>query len=213
MNNIERIYKKKLTNCYISPCSFTDYEEVDRHEVSERRGLDFVMLSRLDSKKGFDLIINALLIHESSFSEKVIDLYFYGKGPLYDEIVKRTKSLTKSNVTIRYAKSPISVFKNSKVFLSLQKYENYPSQSLLEAISSGCFIIATDVGDTRSLLNESNSLLIKDENELLDAIYKIQSDFEYYEKKAKLSSHSIRKTHSIERFSSYFKSFLWSRND
>lgn len=43
----------------------------------------------------------------------------------------------------------------TEVFLSLQDFTNYPSQSLLEAISCGCYIIASDVGDTRNIVESS----------------------------------------------------------
>lgn len=48
----------------------------------------------------------------------------------------------------------------SKIFLSLQNYENYPSQSLLEAISSGNYIIASDVGDTNSIVKTDFGSLV-----------------------------------------------------
>lgn len=47
---------------------------------------------------------------------------------------------------------PETVLPEAELFLSLQDINNYPSQSLLEAISSGCYIIASDEGDTRRIV-------------------------------------------------------------
>ena len=39
-------------------------------------------------------------------------------------------------------------------YSSLAIVTNYPSQSLLEAIASGCYIIASDTGDTNLLVKD-----------------------------------------------------------
>ena len=61
-------------------------------------------------------------------------------------------------------------------FFSLQENENYPSQSLLEAIACGCFCIATDCGDTgRIIKSEFGTMVHKDAHELGCAIQKVIS--------------------------------------
>lgn len=47
----------------------------------------------------------------------------------------------------------------ASVFLSLQDTTNYPSQSLLEAIACGCYIIATGFGDTGLLVHSPFGML------------------------------------------------------
>lgn len=61
--------------------------------------------------------------------------------------------------------SDIDIFLHkSYVFLSLQDYDNYPSQSLIEAMSFGCTVIATDFGETSKLVKveNGNTLINKD---------------------------------------------------
>lgn len=45
------------------------------------------------------------------------------------------------------------IIPKTRIFCSLQDEDNYPSQSLLEAIAGGCYCIATDVGDTKLLIH------------------------------------------------------------
>lgn len=59
----------------------------------------------------------------------------------------------------------------AKVFCSLQTKENYPSQSLLEAIASGCYCIATNVGSTDAIVKPRFGHLIGlDSQELSEAL-------------------------------------------
>lgn len=71
----------------------------------------------------------------------------------------------------------------SSIFASLQLLENYPSQALLEAISSGNFIVVSDVGNSKSLIREEFGLtvtLTKDQvaDGLLIAMEKVDSNHE-----------------------------------
>ena len=50
--------------------------------------------------------------------------------------------------------------KQSKIFISIQKDNNYPSQSLLEAMACENAIIASDVGETRKLVTENEGILV-----------------------------------------------------
>ncbi len=67
------------------------------------------------------------------------------------------------------------LLKDSYIFLSLQDYDNYPSQSLIEAMAHGCSVIATNFGDTSKIVkvNYNNYLIEKDVSELVDAMIKL----------------------------------------
>ena len=53
-----------------------------------------------------------------------------------------------------------SILNRTAINVQLQEDDNYPSQSLLEGMASGNAIVATDVGLTRRLVDESNGILI-----------------------------------------------------
>lgn len=55
----------------------------------------------------------------------------------------------------------------ANVFFSTQKLENYPSQSLAEAAACGCYVIVTDVGDSRRCTDESFAAFVKPNKEEL----------------------------------------------
>lgn len=96
------------------------------------------------------------------------------------------------------------ILKDAYIFLSLQIYDNYPSQSLIEAMAFGCTIIATDVGETRKMINENhgNLLISNNVNDLVEAIITLMERPHYTNF---LNKEFIMKNHTLESYSSYFK--------
>ena len=88
------------------------------------------------------------------------------------------------------------------IFLSLQDYDNYPSQSLIESMIFGCTVIATKDGETSRLVDSScNSLVNKNINEIVEALnfyFNRQPGFNY------ANNEIILKNHIIEVYSNYF---------
>lgn len=101
--------------------------------------------------------------------------------------------------------SNIDVYlKKSYIFLSLQDYDNYPSQSLIEAMSFGCTIIATDFGETSKLVKveNGNALINKDVMQLsfcLDQAFSSELSVNY-----KNINH-ILDYHSVDAYISFFE--------
>ena len=92
-------------------------------------------------------------------------------------VVLGVEKISLKSASVYTTDAPYEVLAQTKIFLSLQKTNNYPSQSLLEAMASGCAIIATDVGETRRLLDETRSILIPyDAVYLKSAIEKLMND-------------------------------------
>jgi glycosyltransferase involved in cell wall biosynthesis len=104
-------------------------------------------------------------------------LIFIGKGPLYDELIKRAgqinETLKREAIIFKDESELIQCLSVSKIFLSLQDFDNYPSQSLMEAMLFCNSIISIDNGDTRKLVDDKeNNVLLqsKDEEKLGYAI-------------------------------------------
>lgn len=181
----------------VSPCSFLspDLQKIENDE----REFDICFVSRLVPLKGFELFLEALVEIKNPMKIKIC-----GAGELEEYFESLKPKLSHHHIDISYCKKTDDVYANSKIFVSLQKYNNYPSQSLLEAIFRGCSIIATDVGETRKILNDENSILIHDKNELVKAIEHLINNDNKRELLASKVNQEVFKIHNIEKFTKYF---------
>ena len=84
-----------------------------------------------------------------------------GEGRLSSKIKETVDNIGSTNIRFHgFHPQPTEVLAETSVFVSIQTTNNYPSQSVLEAMGCGNAIIATDVGDTRMFINENNGILI-----------------------------------------------------
>ena len=177
-------YDRKMR---VAPCSFTDFSKI----YSERpRDIDIAMIARFVEHKGFDLL--------ESIEDEVqyLNVHICGFGPL---------KLNFRHFSIYRTKDPLSVLNRSKVFLSLQATNNYPSQSTLEAMASGCAIIATDVGETRKFLDEECAILIPyNADALRSAIEQLMKDSNLRHRLGQRAKERVLQEHTIERYAHYF---------
>ena len=173
----------------VAPNSFTDLSKVKKNR---NKDLDIAFISRLVDGKGVDLLAQLLKTH-------IQDVNVLGFGYLSHTIDNR--------YLVNQDTDPFELLSRSKIFLSLQKGNNYPSQSLLEAMASGCAIIATDVGETREILNDENSILIEyDINGLCDAIDLLLSDPARRIKLAQNAMLTVNNHQTIEKYATYLLS-------
>lgn len=86
---------------------------------------------------------------------------FMGKDVPPGDLVARARQLAaRVNVRAWFEPNPQTVLSRSKVFFSLQRSNNYPSKSLLEALACGNLPIVTDVGDSRRIAPDSVSYYV-----------------------------------------------------
>ncbi|AKV95088.1 hypothetical protein ACP86_02310 [Marinobacter sp. CP1] len=180
----------------VSECSFlaNKLETVNSGE----RNIDICFVARLVPLKGIELLLDAL-----SEIQPTLNVRICGDGPMKSYIHSRVDVLKSHNITVGYCENPIDILSKSKIFVSLQTYNNYPSQSVFEAIKSGCLVIATDVGETRKILNDENSILIKDRAMLISAINTALKNDDFRDSLISESRKVFRK-HNIKNFSDYF---------
>ncbi|WP_368655539.1 glycosyltransferase family 4 protein [Castellaniella ginsengisoli] len=174
---------------HVSPCSFTDFSEV---KIRNTRDIDVVMMARFSPEKGYGLFLAA----EQKLPDGLeIHLCGFGGSPPH---TKRAR--------VYACQNPFEVLARAKIFLSLQDEENYPSQALLEAMASGCAVIATDVGETRRLLDESCAILIRsDPDDLALSIKYLLENPTECRRLGWEARERVLKNHTLERFSEYFK--------
>ena len=179
-----------------APCSFTD---INCCQPVPKREKWVIFLGRFIKNKNPLLLIRAI--------PKVIarhpDAHFYllGKGYLQDQLESLIHKLgIVDQVTIRFEPHPTEVLNRSSIFVSLQVLENYPSQSLLEAMACGNAIIATDVGETWRLVDDKNGLRIPPTKKALaKAIVALLKDPQLRQKQ-RASRQRVLSEHTPERF-------------
>lgn len=185
---------------FASPCSFIDYNHTKPDFNMKENTICFV--GRLLDFKGIDLLLKVIpgIIEKTSFRVLIL-----GRGEFESEIRELIdKFHWQSKVTLSYSTNPKKELKKSKIFLSLQRDENYPSQSLLEAMACGNSIIATNVGLTHLIVKNDFGVLIDDEQQLLEAIvaYSQESADSLKEKGEKARCFALS-SHTVERFHDY----------
>jgi len=182
-----------LEKIHVSPCSFIDLQEIDAGD--RERDIDVVMMARFSPEKGYSLLLEALPRMPSNL---LVHLCGFGPNP----------PLT-SRAEVYESSQPIEVLSRTKIFLSIQQTENYPSQSLLEAMACGCAIVATDVGETRRLLDESCAVLIPPSSDhLVEAIMRLINDPGRRQRLGLAARKRIFHEHTLERFSEYFEKMI-----
>lgn len=140
----------------VAPCSFTD---ISLCQPATQRKKWVVFLARFIEYKNPLLLARA--IPHIVATEPDVHFYFLGWGELQSQLEATLAALSVADyVSIQFEAQPARILSQSAIFVSLQPEENYPSQSLLEAMACGNAIVATDVGETWRLVDDSNGLRI-----------------------------------------------------
>lgn len=185
----------------ITPCSFTDYSKC---RIGNKSTFQVAFAGRLVKDKNPDKFLDAAII----LSQKYDDMIFHimGDGFMNKFIQEKLQSINNSNIKFhKFHGRPIDIFSDTSVFVSIQTTNNYPSQSVLEAMACGNAIIATDVGDTRMFVNENNGILIKlDVIELVGAIEKLYKNKELCERLGDFAYKYVRESHNIQKVADYY---------
>lgn len=135
-----------------SPCYFATYPELDQDPVvRDPRLIAFV--GRFSVEKNPLLFLDAIarLRVEGTACRGLM----LGQGPLRSAIDRRIDDLgLQAVVEVGFSPRPAQRLREAAVFVTLQTGDNFGSQSLLEAMGSGCAIVATDVGETFRLVSD-----------------------------------------------------------
>jgi glycosyltransferase involved in cell wall biosynthesis len=188
---------------FVSPCSFINQNVV---QLTDKKDSSVVFVGRLIALKNPLLFLRAI----PKVVRQCPDAIFYllGDGPLRGRVeCELAAHDLAEKVTAGFSCAPQEVLKNAAVFVSLQDKDNYPSQSLLEAMSAKCAIVATDVGQTRMLVDDAVGRLIQpgDVEGLSNAIIELLSDPSKTKSMGKEARSRVLSNHTIEKFSDYIE--------
>lgn len=193
--------KTPLEKVCITPCSFTDYTKC---KIGVKEKLRIAFSGRLEKDKNPIMFLEAALVLAKQYPE--VEFHILGEGRLSSVIKEKTDFSGLPNIVYHgFHPNPPEILAETSVFVSIQTTNNYPSQSVLEAMACGNAIIASDVGDTRMFVNEEWGSLIELNIESLIHCLKIyiEQPAIAFEKGLKGSEY-VRENHTIEKSVEYY---------
>ncbi len=164
---------------------------------SDGNGLTIVSCSAINSNKRVDLILDSLILLIAMFPKIDVKWYHLGGGSDISKYIEKAEnsfagSLVKCFFPGQLAHPEILDFYKSThvdLFVNVSRYEGIPV-SVMEALSFGIPVIATAVGGTPEIVNDTNGLLLP-ENPTADHIAEVLSgvsaDKEQWREKRRLS--------------------------
>ncbi|MBK7380882.1 MAG: glycosyltransferase [Ignavibacteriales bacterium] len=185
----------------ITPCSFTDYSKC---KIGDKTKFQVAFASRLEKYKNPEMFLEAALILSKKYPE--IIFHIMGEGRLSSSINEKIKSSGFLNIIFYgFHPQPVEILADTSVFVSIQTTNNYPSQSVLEAMACGNVIIANDVGDTRMFINKNNGILIEsDWAQLVKGIETLYLNKDLKERLGRFGYSYVRENHTIEKMAEYY---------
>lgn len=191
---------------YLAPCSFSDqflfYPKQKKKKI--------VFSGHFYEGKGI-LLLKKLL--ETS-SNKGFEMSIYGDSIPGDKKSEDFKewlinfTISNKHVQLSHQNNMAGAYEDCSVFLSLQVISNYPSQSVIEALYSGCSILMTNTGDSNKF---GNFEYIKyfSESENIDIIWNLITELDKISNCLyKQISESSKFSHSSANYFSFIKDFL-----
>ncbi|MGH6622287.1 MAG: glycosyltransferase family 4 protein [Alphaproteobacteria bacterium] len=124
----------------LEPASFSSARRPDKNPFDPRL---IVAVGRLEWQKGYDVLIAAFARVAARFTDWRLDIF--GSGALEQDLRRRiAQAGLESRITLRGVVNDIpSILQSADVFVQASRYEGF-SNTIVEALASGCCVIATD---------------------------------------------------------------------
>lgn len=201
----DKFPQKKIS---LTPGSFTDFQKF-YPDINKEKYIIFS--GRLIKEKGILLFIEAIIAIKNEIILKNYKVIILGDGYLKDKIEKIIQeNKLEDYVKIKYILNVEKILKKGKIFCSLMPDGNYPSQSLLEALSCGLFCIVTNTGDSHLMIKDSFGILIKqDKIELIKALKKAMNLSEKeYEKIKRYAVNFVKENYTIDKSEKHYNKII-----
>ncbi len=186
----------------VSPGSVVDLERFRPAPVKEPW---VVFAGRLIDDKNPLLFVEAAALIRRSVPEA--RFFLFGDGPLASEVEAAVRRFGLHEAMVQGFQADIApVLAKGAVFVSLQRQDNYPSQSLLEAMASGLACVATDVGLTWRLVDDTTGVRVKPEAaSVAEAVVALLRDSDRRRRMGEAARRRVSEEHSEERYRAYVK--------
>ena len=134
--------------------------DITQFHPAEVKSSWVVFAGRLVEEKNPLLFLEAVSIIDQAVPG--VKYFVLGEGPLKQAIQDAVRHCRLGTaITTGFVENLAPILAQARIFVSLQKRDNYPSQALLEAMASGAAIVATDVGMTWRLVDETTGIRVK----------------------------------------------------
>lgn len=183
----------------VAPNSFTD---LSRCCPAHPKKKWVVFVGRLEGLKNPLLLAHAIPTVLAAHPDA--HFFFIGSGAEEKRLLTfvRDQNL-EANVTVQFDPVPTRILAQSSIFVSLQREENYPSQSLLEAMACGNAIVATDSGETWRLVDSTNGVRVDCDAEPIGAAIVRLLDDPQLRQRQEASRQRILTEHTPEKYFDY----------
>lgn len=179
--------------------------------------LKIIYFARLEIEKGIlewlQIISTVDNILRSKYKTEA-QFLISGYGSLEYYVEKSTQGLTKKGVNVKFIgkTNADTVFKEFGVFLSIQKYENYPSRIVAEALTRGCPVIISRIGDSENFPDIQYGINYISPNlnpeEISKRLFELQKKFNSFSNLSKTISKQSIKEFSHEDTINYYEDFF-----
>jgi len=174
--------------------------DVEHFRPAPNKELGVVFAGRLVEEKNPRLFLQAVpAVRRAVPSAR---FFLLGEGPLRVQIEEDLDRLTiRDIVEVGFRPDLASVLGKTRVFVSLQRQDNYPSQSLLEAMACGMATVATDVGLTWKLVDEATGIRVKpNPDDLAEAVIRLLRDPQRCDQLGQAARQRVMEEHSEGRY-------------
>ncbi|MGH7231737.1 MAG: glycosyltransferase [Nitrospiraceae bacterium] len=186
----------------VSPGSFVN---TTRFAPANVRYPWVVFAGRLVPEKNPDQFVAVCaLVHRRLSHAK---FFILGDGPLRPRVRALVEQHGLESYTeLKWCDRTESILQHALVFVSLQTMDNYPSQALLEAMSCGAAVVATDVGQTNKLVDDSVGQLVDAEPvAIAKAVVNLLENPEQAVAKGLVGRKRVQEQHSTEAYVDYLE--------
>jgi glycosyltransferase involved in cell wall biosynthesis len=184
--------------------------DVEQYQPSPAKDLWVVFVGRLIEGKNPVLFLEA--VPAILRAVPAARFFLLGEGPLRQQVEQALDRLRlRGVVELGFRVDLMPVLGKARVFVSLQRQDNYPSQSLLEAMACGAVPVATDVGLTWKLVDETTGIRVKpDAGPIAEAVIALLQDSQRCDRLGRAARRRVVEQHSDERYRVYLGS-LYAR--
>ncbi|WP_415376877.1 glycosyltransferase [Patiriisocius sp. Uisw_017] len=203
---MDKVKLKAKNTISITPCSFKNYDNIVPYHPKKNT---VTFCSRMTAIKNPMLLLESIKVFNSNYKNwKETNFQFLGNGECMTQMQEFIEKHKLANIELLgEVKNPVDYLSKSKIFVSIQQSNNYPSQSLMEAMACENAIIASDVGETRKLVTEKEGVLVKlDLNTISNAIIMLLTNNEQCAELGKQGRLKVLKEHTVDLYLDYFYS-------
>lgn len=184
--------KSKITH---SSTPFVELHDVNINDFHKENLI--VSASRFIGRKNVKLVARALAMALDKLDGwRALVL---GQGDEHDEIVDVLSShIGAGNVEVRYEREMAGVFSRSRIYISMISPDNYPSQSVLEAMNHGNAVVLSNTGSSFRFIGEDrNGVLVDlDAEQAANAIVTLAGDPQELDRMGAASASYVRRQFS-----------------